>query len=241
MIGVLCLHGFSGTPKEIEAISSHLQSKEGWLVYTPNLPGHGSKEGMREVTYKHWLYAAMVSIEELLERCEKVYVIGFSMGGMLASFLAAKYPVDRLVLISSAAYYLNPKQLVQDVRAWMVEGFQKPLFDEKLYQFYKKKIKETPIMAAYEFTKVVKSARPLLKDITVPTLIIQGESDGIVPPKKSAEYIYEHIQSDDKRVYYIQNAKHYIWFGKEKEEFLQTIDAFLTEEDTPSLEHEDLG
>ncbi|TMW72435.1 alpha/beta hydrolase [Alteribacter natronophilus] len=233
MIGCLCIHGFTGTPDEVKDITHHLQKREGWLVYSPNLPGHGSKDGMKEVTYKHWLYAASVAMEELLKRCEKVYVIGFSMGGMLAGFLAAKYPVDRLVLISSSAYYLNPKQLLQDVKDWAVEGFEGPVFDPELYEFYRRKIKDTPIAAAYEFTKVVRSARPLLKDITTPTLIIQGESDELVPPRKSAEYLYEHIQSDDKRVYYIQNAKHYIWFGKQKEELFSTIDSFLSEDKAP--------
>ncbi|PYZ95789.1 carboxylesterase [Alteribacter lacisalsi] len=241
MIGCLCLHGFSGTPDEVKDLTEHLQEREGWLVYSPNLPGHGSKNGMREVTHKHWLYAACVSVEELLKRCEKVYVIGFSMGGMLASFIAAKYPVDRLILISSSAYYLNPKQLLMDVKDWAVEGFVGSVFDRDLYEFYRRKVKDTPIMAAYEFTKVVRSARTVLKDITVPTLIIQGESDGLVPPRKSAEYLYEHIQSDDKRVYYVQNARHYIWFGKEKDELLAEIDAFLAKDEVLPEKKEDLG
>ncbi|WP_245546894.1 hypothetical protein [Evansella cellulosilytica] len=49
MIGCLCLHGFAGTPKEIEAITSYFAKKH-WLVYSPTFPGHGSKEGLRGVT-----------------------------------------------------------------------------------------------------------------------------------------------------------------------------------------------
>ncbi|MBU9710915.1 alpha/beta hydrolase [Evansella tamaricis] len=228
MIGCLCLHGFSGTPKEIEAITSHLEKKQ-WLVYSPTLPGHGTKEGLRGVTYKHWIYAATVAVEELIKRCEKVYVIGFSMGGMIASYIASKYPVEKLVLISSAAFYINPKQLVQDVAGWVLEGLRGELDDDKLYQFYMQKVKETPIVATKEFSLMVRKLRAHLKNVKVPTLIIQGESDGLVP-KKSAEFIYEQIQSEEKRVYYFPKAKHYIWFGEDKEPLLERIDEFLTDD-----------
>src|SRR5690554_30541 len=150
MIGCLCLHGFSGTPDEIAAITSHYEKKN-WLVYCPTLPGHGTKDGLKGVTYKHWIYAATVAAEELLKRCDKVYVIGFSMGGMIASYIATKYPIDKLVLLSSAAYYINPKQIVQDVTGWIVEGLKGELDDDKLYQFYREKVKQTPILAAKEF------------------------------------------------------------------------------------------
>ncbi|MBU9722217.1 MULTISPECIES: alpha/beta hydrolase [Bacillaceae] len=235
MIGCLVLHGFSGTPDEVEAITSHLEKRH-WLVYCPTLPGHGSKDGLKGVTYKHWIYAAEVAAEELLKRCEKVYVIGFSMGGMIASYIASKYPVEKLVLLSTAAFYINPRQLVQDVAGWVLEGLRGELEDDKLYQFYMKKVKETPIIATKEFSIMVRKLRPHLKNVKIPTLIIQGESDGLVPPKKSAEFIYEQIQSKEKRVYYFPKAKHYIWFGEDKEDLLKRIDDFLLTKNKVDIE-----
>lgn len=229
MIGCLILHGFSGTPDEIEVITTHYE-KENWLVYTPILPGHGSKDGLKGVTYKHWIYAATVAAEELLKRCEKVYVIGFSMGGMIASFIAAKYPIDKLVLLSTSAYYINPKQIVQDITGWIVEDLKGELDDDKMYQFYKEKVKNTPILAAKEFATMVRLLRTQLKHITVPTLIVQGGNDGLVPPKKSAEYIYEQIQSEEKKLYFFPKARHYIWYGEDKDALLEVMDDFLLEE-----------
>ncbi|MDG5786585.1 alpha/beta fold hydrolase [Evansella sp. AB-P1] len=233
MIGCLCLHGFTGTPAEIDAITKHLEKKN-WLVYSPTLPGHGSKDGLRGVTYKHWIYAATVAVEELLKRCEKVYVIGFSMGGMIASYIASKYPVEKLVLISASAYYINPRQLFQDVKGWFLEGLRGELEDDKLYVFYRQKIKETPLIATKEFAKMVRQLRRHLRNIKVPTLIIQGECDGLVP-KKSAEFIHEQIESEEKKVYFFPNAKHYIWFGEDKDELLRRIEEFLWESDVEGL------
>ncbi|WP_416147146.1 alpha/beta hydrolase [Salipaludibacillus sp. HK11] len=226
MIGCLIIHGFAGTPQEVEDIEYHFKKKN-WLVYCPELPGHdGTRKGLKSVTYKHWLYKAKVALEELLERCEKVYVIGFSMGGVIASYLSSQYPVDRLVLISSATYYINPKQIIQDVKEWFIEGIQGELENDEYYQFYREKIKQTPMSATIEFARMVKKLRPHLDQVTVPTLIVQGESDGLVP-KKSADYIYERIQSDEKEIYFFPEAKHYIWFGEEKEQLLHEIDEFF--------------
>lgn len=226
MIGCLIVHGFTGTRQEVIDIENHFLDKN-WLVYTPELPGHGeSKESLKEVNYEAWVYKAQVGLEELMKRCDKVYVIGFSMGGVIAGYLAAKYPVDKLVLIASAVYYLNPKQIAEDVRGWIQEGFRGELDQNDIYQFYRKKIQQTPVSATLEFAKLVKKLRHALADITVPTLIVQGEKDGLVP-SRSAQYIYDNIQSEEKEIFFLANAKHYIWYGEEKEEFLEKLDQFL--------------
>lgn len=235
MIGCLIIHGFAGAPQEVSYIEAHIKKKN-WLVYSPELPGHdGTKEGLKSVTYKHWLYKAKIALEELMERCDKVYLIGFSMGGMIASFLAARYPVERLVLLSSAAYYLNPKQIVQDVKGWFLEGIRGEMDDDNLYKFYKEKVTRTPVTATIEFAKMIRKLRPHLNKIEAPTLIIQGESDGLVP-QKSAEYIYDQIQSDEKKLYFFPDAKHYIWFGEHKNRLLEEIDAFFSETDAAAEE-----
>lgn len=229
MIGCLIIHGFAGTREEITDVETHLKSRS-WLVYTPELPGHtGVKEDLADVTYQHWLAKSQVALEELLERCDKVYIVGFSMGGVIASYLAGTYPVDRLVLLSPAAYYLNPKQIVQDLKGWFLEGIRGELDEDEYYQLYKDKIRNVPVKATMEFAKLVKRIRPFIERVNVPTLIIQGDKDGMVPPK-SAEYIYEKINSDQKEIFHFPNAKHYIWYSDAKEEMLEIIDAFLDQE-----------
>ncbi|WNF36518.1 alpha/beta fold hydrolase [Bacillaceae bacterium IKA-2] len=227
MIGCLCIHGFTGEAKEIEPLTNFLNKKKGWLVYSPTLPGHGSKEALKKANFKHWLYAAEIATQELLLRCEKVYIIGFSMGGMIAAYVASKYPVNKLVLLSASAYYLNPKQIIQDMKGWIIEGWRGELEKDLLYKLYRKKIVDTPVSATIEFAKVVYRTKPLLRNVQVPTLIIQGECDGLVPPKKTAEYLYETISSADKQLYYFKNSKHYIWLGDEREELLKIINHFL--------------
>lgn len=229
MIGCLIIHGFAGTKEEIADVETHLRSKN-WLVYTPELPGHtGKKEDLASVTYMHWLAMAKVALEELLERCEKVYVVGFSMGGVISAYLAGRYPVDKLVLISPAAYYLNPKQMFEDVKGWFIEGIRGELDEDEYFQMYRNKIQNVPVKATLEFAKLVKKIRPMMEAVDAPTLIVQGQKDGLVPPK-SAEYIFETISSEDKELYHFPNAKHYIWYSDAKAEMLERIDQFLQTE-----------
>lgn len=71
------------------------------------------------------------------------------------------------------------------------------------------KIKSTPLAAAIQFRKLVQYVKPLLANIQVPTLIAQGEKDGIVP-LKSAAYLYNTIRAENKKILYVEESKHLI-------------------------------
>ncbi|MED1599992.1 alpha/beta hydrolase [Alkalihalophilus marmarensis] len=225
MIGCLCLHGFTGEPWEVEPVASHLQ-KQGWLVYAPTLPGHGPSGNLKDVTYKEWVYMAEVAVKELLDRCEKVYVIGFSMGGMLACYIASKYPVSKLVLLSAAAYYLNPMQLLQDLKEAVRMQFRGELKDDFTYNLYRKKVLETPMAAVFQFMQAVKLIRPYLAKVNIPTLIIQGGKDGVVP-KKSAQYLFDMITSEEKELRFLEKSNHMICHGFERDVLIDVIEEFL--------------
>lgn len=228
MIGCLCLHGFTGEPWEVEPISTYFLEEKNWLVYTPTLPGHGPNGNLKDVTYQEWVFLAEVAIRELLKRCEKVYVIGFSMGGMLASYIAAKYPVAKLVLLSAAAYYGNPQQLLQEMKDIVRLRLKGELDADRHYQHYRKKVIETPISAVLQFMQVVKRIKPYVRQVHIPALIIQGELDGIVP-RKSAVFLYETIQSKVKELIFLPESKHLICHGYDKKQLIAKVEEFLCE------------
>ncbi len=229
MIGCLCLHGFTGEPWEVEPVAEYFLHKRKWLVYTPTLPGHEPNGNLKDVTYKEWVLMAEVAVKELLERCEQVFVIGFSMGGMLACYIAAKFPITKLVLLSAAAYYMNPSQLIEELKDVVRLGIQGKLADDEHYLLYRQKIIRTPFVAVYQFMKAVKKIRPYVSKVNVPTLILQGDQDGIVP-RKSAFYLFHTIHSTKKEILFLPKAKHMICHGFEKELLIEKIEAFLIKE-----------
>lgn len=228
MIGCLCIHGFTGAPYEVEPLAEFLSKRTDWIFSVPTLPGHGESLSLKGVYYQQWIEHAESELKKLIQICDEVYVIGFSMGGMIASYLAAKYPVDKLVLLSAAAYYVNPKQMASEMKSMLIDTFKGNLLNNELFQRYKRKIKATPITATLQFRRLVSSIKPILPQVEVPTLIAQGECDGIVPPK-SAEYLYRTINAKTKRLTYIKDSNHHICHCVEKEALFSQVYDFLME------------
>jgi esterase/lipase len=226
MIGCLCIHGFTGAPYEVEPLVHYLQERTDWVFRVPTLPGHGDTLSLKGIHYEEWLEYAELELKKLIETCDEIYVIGFSMGGLIAGFLAAKYPVDKLILLSAAAYYMNPKQLFSDVKGIAADMLKGNLVKNELFQRYKRKIKETPFAATWQFRRLVSYIKPLISQIKVPTLIAQGECDGIVP-LKSAEYLYRTIPAKQKKLTLIKESKHHICHCEEKEALFSQVYDFL--------------
>lgn len=228
MIGCLFIHGFTGAPYEVEPLAEHIRHSTDWVVRTPTLPGHGETLNLKGTHYSEWIEYAEKELVELLHTCDQVFVIGFSMGGIIAGYLATRFPIQKLVLLSAAAYYINPKQLVSDIKLMLRDGLNKNLHKNELYLRYKKKIVDTPLSATIEFRKLVRKIRPLLNRINVPTLIVQGECDGIVPVK-SAHYLNQVISSTQKRLLFLPCAKHHVCYGGDQETLFKEVDSFLHE------------
>jgi carboxylesterase len=229
MIGCLCLHGFTGGPYEVAPLVDYLQERTDWIFRVPTLPGHGETATLKGIQYQEWIHHAEKEWQQLQETCDEVYVIGFSMGGLIASFLAANYPVDKLVLLSAAAYYMNPRQLAADMKEVMRDFLNGSLQENELFLRYKRKITETPLAATWQFSRLVSYIRPMLPLIEVPTFIAQGECDGIVPPK-SAEYLYQTIGAKQKRLSLIKDSQHHICYCEENTALFSEVFNFLQEQ-----------
>lgn len=230
------IHGFTGGPYEVKPLAQYLQKKTDWIVKVPVLPGHGEQLQLEDVTYDIWIETAEKKIQTMMEVCDEVYVIGFSMGGMIAAYLAANYDVDRLVLLATARKYISFKRLSRYIGQLIGEGFKGTLDDNKLYSHYRSKIKMVPFRANIEFMKLVNETRRHLEDVESPVLIAQGKQDMIVPAS-AATYLDKEIGSDYKEVILFEQSNHLICLGSDKQILNEKILTFLTEEiDTDETE-----
>lgn len=228
MDGCLCIHGFTGSPYEVQPLADYLRAHTDWKIAVPVLPGHGETLSLKKISCNEWLDCAEAALLKLLDECETVYIIGFSMGGLIAAYLAARYPVRKLVMLSAAAKYLNPAQAREDLRLMVQDLREKKLHENELFLRYREKLLMTPPSAARQFQKVVGLARPALRKINIPVFIAQGTSDGIVPVK-SAAYIYRRLSSAERHLYYSEGAKHLICHTGNTEELFKKVFTFLSE------------
>ncbi|WCN38222.1 alpha/beta hydrolase [Aneurinibacillus uraniidurans] len=226
MIGCLLIHGFTGSPYEIEPLASHLSGR-GWRIETPVLAGHGGdSRSLRDVTWNDWVRSAEEVLQDMVITCRKVYVIGFSMGGMIAAHLATRYNIDRLVLLNASLFYMNPRQLFRDAASIIKKHFTSEIDARDAYRRYLRKAVTTPPRAVIHFRHLVKVLRQELPHITVPTLIIQGGQDDLVEPR-SASYIYNQIRSKEKYMHILPQSKHMICHDCEQAQLFDLIDHFL--------------
>ena len=105
-VGVLVLHGFTGSPRSMRPWAEHL-AEAGFTVDLPRLPGHGTTwKDMQVTRWDDWYAEADRSLTALRERCATTFVVGLSMGGSLSLRLAEKRPDDvaGLVLVNPAVH-----------------------------------------------------------------------------------------------------------------------------------------
>ena len=95
-----------------------------------------------------------------MRRVDRVIVVGFSMGGLIAMYLSLRYPVDKLVLLSAAAKYISPRVLLDDVRIMLTESITKKYTPNTFYHLYNYKLTHTPLRATFEFLRIVKMVEP---------------------------------------------------------------------------------
>ena len=226
MIGCLIIHGFTGGPHELEPLTEYLQERTDWHISVPTLPGHGRKLALENVNYKSWIETAEASLKKLKESFDEIYIIGFSMGGMIAAYLAAKYKVDKLVLLATAGKYLSFKQISFDLGEIVKDSVTGKLPQNKLYRHYKRKLGSVPLKANIEFLKLVRLTRKSLKNVESPVLIAQGQMDNMVP-YKTAYYLDKAISSKRKEVVFFERSRHLICLGNDKDTLNRMVHEFL--------------
>jgi len=217
-IAVLCLHGFTATTVDVRHIARTFLD-HGFTVSGPLLPGHGTTpEEMNHTTWQDWYQTAEMAYLDLLQDHPTVFVLGESLGGLLALHLAAKYPdITGLMLLA-------PALIIR--KLWLC----KILFPFKEYIFkpyvVKKKSEDTmpwqgynvlPLKAGasfYDFQQIVKKE---LKKVTAPAMVFQGRIDTTIDPMSSF-IVNKEIGSADKELVWLPDSGHVILLDKQSSE-----------------------
>ncbi len=98
----LLLHGFTGNPKEVRGMGEALAAS-GYASFAPRYPGHGTlRADFLATRAEDWIRRAIDAYLELRSEYGNVHVLGHSMGGLIASALAATFEVPKLILLAPA-------------------------------------------------------------------------------------------------------------------------------------------
>lgn len=191
------IHGFVGGCYDFDNFNNELQLNKNLDVFTFTLPAH-DKHIVKDVKFNEWLDESQKQIEFLIHNGYKeIYLIGHSMGGVIAAHLASIYPqVKKLVLAAPAFRYFYFKDGKIDIKN-MNETIKNitEIFKGEDTEKVISRILKTPISTMIEFTKLVNHCQNCVNYIECPTLTIRGKNDKIVP-NESTNYIYNNIKSN---------------------------------------------
>lgn len=181
--GVLVLHGFTGNPTSMRSIAD-LCADAGYSVELPRLPGHGtSVEDMMTTSWTDWSKAAELAYDGLAERCERVALVGLSMGGGLCAYLAEERPsVAGCVLINPLVKPGAP-ELIEGLRALLdsgVETIDSIGSDVKKAGVTESSYAATPLAQVESLFEGVASVHRKLSEITAPVLLLTSREDHVV-------------------------------------------------------------
>jgi carboxylesterase len=234
--GCLLLHGGGGgTAWDLKEFADIIHSKTGMTIWLPSLTGYGTQpEDLYGITLDDWLSDAHRGLDRLLETCGRVFVVGHSMGGMLALLLASQRDEVGGVVTWAAPIAVQSRLLpllpvfgrIPLLRRAIPDKAHSPAPDwlrEKGWVGYDW-IPTSIGLAVHDGMKRLKRA---LDGIQCPALIVQGSEDSAVS-KDSADRIYAALSSERKEVLIIQGAHHPMMNeDKYKGELFESSIAFL--------------
>ena len=259
MKGILLLHGFLTDPNDFAPVIPLLKQRYD-IVSAPCFPGHGAGESYDNFTAQGTFAAVKEAYDRLRNECSETDVMGFSMGGALATFLAATESFRNLILLAPANKFLNFK-LPFAALSFYVKNYFELLSTRKMEEEQKEKIihrVDEKVEAVQEdtrnalnmgakqlvpnwtphnikhFNQIIKICNKCLQGIVIdnPTLIVWGQLDQLVK-KNSSEYIYKKCSSERKKLVVYDDISHLMLRSVHNEKIIATIDDFICENDVP--------
>jgi len=207
-LGVYILHGFSSTTYEVKDLAKFL-GNNGYCTVANNLPGHGtSVDDCNRIKFHHWIDKVKKDVAELSTKCDKIFVVGNSMGGVLALYLASLFPINGFVSGGTVLRFENhftTNYIVPFVCNFITTRSKNKFNKSKSVRFYG--YESYPLKALNQFRKMNNKVIPLIKKIKAPGMLIHSKSDRM-SVKENLDIIKRNLTNGDVKTFFVEKAHH---------------------------------
>jgi len=227
--GCLLVHGFTGTPKEMRWMGEYLAA-QGFSVLGIRLAGHATRtEDILRTRWQDWCTSVEDGFHMLRASTDRIFMIGLSMGGVLALLAGANLPVAGVVAMSTPyslgkdprLAYLRWLCLIQPAVPKGPPDWQNPEagVDHIDYPYY-------PTRTLAELRDLLTEMRTALPKVQTPVLLIHSRLDkGVLP--LNAENILSRLGTTDKSLVWVENSGHVITREPDRQEVFELTEAFI--------------
>lgn len=229
-IGVLLVHGFTGSPASMTPWGRHL-ADHGHTIRVPRLPGHGTTwQEMNTTGWHDWYGEVDAALTDLRSRCDWVAVCGLSMGGALSLRLAEQRPDDvgALVLVNPAIalkrFDLKLVPLMSRVLPSLPgigNDIRKPDMDEIGYD-------RTPLKALASQLQMWADVRANLDRVTAPLLMFRSREDHVVDAT-TAGLVMNGVSSQERELIELTESFHVATLDHDAQFIMERSIGFITD------------
>ena len=234
---VLCIHGFVGSPGVFRKLGRMLHAAS-LTVCAPLLPGHGTTpEDLKKVTAEQMLGAVEQVYIELASKYNRVHLAGLSLGGTLATLLAANHAGERTlgcVSLFSPGYGFN-KLLVE--RLGLDKWTDSTENESKMIPIPKRAAQDdemdecifgydsAPLKVFGPVIALNKAALDIRDKVTAPVLLLYTEADTVVDAEACTEAV--ELFPNLVEAFNFREGEHNLLLGCDRKEAMQKCMAFI--------------
>lgn len=212
---ILTIHGFGKQRHQEFDLLCRCLKESGWDSIQFDIY---SLKNPEDANLEQWIKRCEEQMRSALKLKKPVILVGFSMGGVIASYLASVFPVQSLILVAPAFRYFD----IQKLGSYSLHALRKITSKEK---------NVPSSLQTRTFMDLVDQYKDSIYHVTCPVLILHGTKDEVIP-YESSQSIYYDLNTQKKCLLLIEGGKHrmlYDGLGHEKPCF-KIIESMLNDE-----------
>jgi carboxylesterase len=199
------------------------------------LAGHGTTpEDLARTSWRDLVASAEDGLEQLQLRCERVFVAGLSVGGLLTLYVAAHHGIAGAIVMSAPAYLKNWQlkvmPIVKRFAKWHHSSGKTDLTDpsaqDRMFSYQR-----IPVVFGEEVSCLIRQVRSDLALVQAPVLLMQGRCDRAIAPD-SAQVLFDGLGTKDKQIVWWPNSGHAMTVDSEREQVWSRAYAFIAAHST---------
>jgi carboxylesterase len=232
--GCLLVHGYTASPQEMRFLGGRLNKQE-FTALGIRLAGHATHvRHLHRIRWWDWIASVEDGIHILRGMCDKVVLVGLSLGGALCLTASTANKVDAVIALST------PFRLPPDLRLRLLKPILRPLsLVMPTYQKGKSDwvdqtlvaervaYSEYSVRAAEEVRRLLSEMRSKLTQIEAPVLLIHSQLDQLVPHADMDE-IFALLETEKQREM-VDKGSHNIVGDADRETVVELIVKFITQ------------
>ena len=216
-------------------------NQQGYTGLGVRLAGHATNpEDMIRSRYTGWIASVEDGYHLLRGLTDKIFLVGLSMGGILALLMSTQLDVRGVIAMSTPArlptdYPIWLLQLVSLVMRYRPKTKEAPgsgWFDKSAYVDHIS-YSRNPVRSSVELKKLILEMQAALPRVDVPVLLMHSKDDRYVLPE-NMEHIYARlVNAQDKTKLYITGSGHVLPRDAARQQVFQSALEFIQRIESP--------